>query len=41
MRPSRFTEEQIIGILQEAKAEAATKDLCRASRDQPRPPDPA
>lgn len=29
MRPSRFTEEQIIGILKEQEAGAATADVCR------------
>lgn len=29
MRRSRFSEEQIIGILKEADAGAATADLCR------------
>jgi putative transposase len=29
MKPSRFTEEQIIGILREHEAEAKTADVCR------------
>jgi putative transposase len=29
MRPSRFTEEQIIGMLKEQEAGAATADVCR------------
>jgi len=29
MKPSRFTEEQIIGILYEPEAEAKTVDVCR------------
>lgn len=29
MKRSRFTEEQIIGILQEQEAGAATADVCR------------
>jgi putative transposase len=29
MKPSRFTEEQIIGILREQEAGAATADACR------------
>ena len=29
MKPSRFTEEQIIGILREQEAGAATADVCR------------
>jgi len=29
MKPSRFTEDQIIGILREQEAGAATVDVCR------------
>ncbi len=29
MKPSRFTEEQIIGILPEQEAGAKTADVCR------------
>ena len=29
MKAKRFSEEQIIGVLKEAEAEAKTKDLCR------------
>jgi putative transposase len=29
MKPSRFAEEQIIGILREQEAGAATADICR------------
>jgi putative transposase len=29
MKKARFTEEQIIGILREHEAEAATSDVCR------------
>lgn len=29
MRPSRFTEEQIIGMLKELQAGAKTADVCR------------
>ena len=29
MKPSRFTEEQIIGILREHEAGSATADVCR------------
>ena len=29
MKPSRFTEEQIIGMQREQEAEAKTADVCR------------
>ena len=29
MKPSRFTEEQIIGVLREHEADAKTADVCR------------
>ena len=29
MKPSRFTEEQIIGVLREQESGAATTDVCR------------
>jgi putative transposase len=29
MKPSRFTEEQIIGILREQEARTPTADVCR------------
>jgi len=29
MKPSRFTDEQIIGILREQEGRAATADVCR------------
>ena len=32
MRPSRFTEEQIIGMLKEQEAGAATAAVCRKHR---------
>jgi hypothetical protein len=36
MKPSRFTEEQIIGTLREQEVRAKTADVCRKMRDQQR-----
>jgi hypothetical protein len=37
MRQSRYTEEQIVGILKESEAGLATAELCRKVRHQREP----
>jgi hypothetical protein len=37
MKPSRFTEEQIIGILREREGGAKTADVCRKTGSAARP----
>lgn len=36
MRKSRFSEEQIIGILKEVESSRAVKDRCRVATSSPR-----